>query len=57
MISKTKIQSPSWPTRLEVMTTSFCRVGGYISTPSPTVQVQTTPVRRAVQRDSAILGY
>ena len=47
----TKEQRPSWPTGREVMTTSSCWVRGYNSTPSPTVQ--STPVNRTVERDSA----
>ena len=34
------------------MTTSSCWVRGYNSTPSPTVQ--STPVNRTVERDSAV---
>ena len=48
-------QCPSWPTGREVMTTSSCWVKGYNSTPSPTVQ--STPVNRTVERDSAVSGY
>ena len=51
----TKKQCPSWPTGREVMTTSSCWVRGYNSTPSPTVQ--STPVNRTVERDSAVSGY
>ena len=51
----TKKQCPSWPTGREVMTTSSCWVRGYNSTPSPTVQ--STPVNRSVERDSAVSGY
>ena len=51
----TKKQYPSWPTGREVMTTSSCWVRGYNSTPSPTVQ--STPVNRTVERDSAVSGY
>ena len=36
------------------MTTSSCWVRGYNSTPSPTVQ--STPVNRTVERDSAVSG-
>ena len=50
----TKKQCPSWPTEREVMTTSSCWVRGYNSTPSPTVQ--STPVNRTVERDSAVSG-
>ena len=50
-----KKQCPSWPTGREVMTTSSCWVRGYNSTPSPTVQ--STPVNRTVERDSAVSGY
>ena len=50
-----KKQCPSWPTAREVMTTSSCWVRGYYSTPSPTVQ--STPVNRIVERDSAVSGY
>ena len=35
------------------MTTSSCWVRGYNSTPSPTVQ--STPVNRTVEQDSAVL--
>ena len=49
----TKKQCPSWPTEREVITTSSCRVGGHISSPSPTVQ--SIPVKRtsfvAIQND------
>ena len=51
----TKEQRPSWPTGREVMTTSSCWVRGYNCTPSPTVQ--STPVNRTVERDSAVSGY
>ena len=51
----TKKQCPSWPTGREVMTNSACWVRGYNSTPSPTVQ--STPVNRTVERDSAVSGY
>ena len=51
----TKKQCPSWPTGREVMTTSSCWVKGCNSTPSPTVQ--STPVNRTVERDSAVSGY
>ena len=51
----TEKQCPSWPTGREVMTTSSGRVRGYISTPSPTVQ--STPVKRTVERDSAVSSY
>ena len=51
----TKKQCPSWPTGREVMTTSSCWVRGYNSTPSPTVQ--STPVNRTVERDSAVSLY
>ena len=51
----TKEQYPSWPTGREVMTTSSCWVRGYNSTPSPTVQ--STPVNRTAERDSAVSGY
>ena len=53
--STTKMQRPSWLTGWEVMTTSSCWVRGYNSTPSPTVQ--STPVNRTVERDSAVSGY
>ena len=53
-ISTTNKQCPSWPTGREVMTTSSCWVRGYNSTPSPTVQ--STPVNRTVERDSAVSG-
>ena len=51
----TKKQCPSWPTGREVMTTSSGWVRGYNSTPSLTVQ--STPVNRTVERDSAVSGY
>ena len=51
----TKKQCPAWPTGREIMTTSSCWVRGYNSTPSPTVQ--STPVNRTVERDSAVSGY
>ena len=51
----TKEQCLSWPTGREAMTTSSCWVRGYNSTPSPTVQ--STPVNRTVERDSAVSGY
>ena len=54
-VQTTKKQCPSWPTGWEVMTTSSCWVRGYNSTPSPTVQ--STPVNRTVERDSAVSGY
>ena len=38
LYSTTKKQCPSWPTGREVMTTYSCRVRGYNSTLSPTVQ-------------------
>ena len=50
-----KKQCPSWPTGREVVTTSSCRVGGYVSTPSPTVQ--STPEKRIVEWDSAVSGH
>ena len=45
---------PSRPNGREVMTTSSW-VRGYNSTPSPTMQ--STPVNRTVERDSAVSGY
>ena len=54
-IITTKEQRPSWPTGREVMATSSCWVIGYNCTPSPTVQ--STPVNRTVERDSAVSGY
>ena len=35
------------------MTTSSCWVGGYISSPSPTVQ--STPVRRTVEEEEVVM--
>ena len=54
LTQSTKKQCPFWPTGREVMTTSSCWVRGYNSTPSPTVQ--STPVIRTVERDSAVSG-
>ena len=51
----TKKQCPSWPTGREVMRTFSCWVRGYNITPSPTVQ--STPVNRTIERDSAVSGY
>ena len=53
-IPRHKKQCPSRPTGREVMTTSSGWVGGYISSLSSTVQ--RTPVKRTVERDSAVSG-